>query len=448
MRPTRLYIVTMGLLLAAAPAIGALTAEQKCQAGKNQAAGKYADCRQKAEASLVKTGDTTKYAIAISKCETKFQTKWQKLIDAATAAGATCPDAPLTRPDFQSVIDEHADNLAQALGGGGLGDCSSDLATCTADLGTCTGDLATCNGSLGTCNTTLTNTQASLTTCTGDLGTCTTSLSTCQSGTATPGDVLSGKTFSSSGGVGQTGTMPNNGAVSLTPGTSPVTVAAGSHNGAGTVAGDADLVAGNIKNGVDIFGVTGTVQPPPLRTGQTTTYGTGSDGAVQKGATRSFTDNGNGTITDNTTGLMWEKKSDDGGIHDKDNFYTWGMTSIPYTMNGTMVTTFLATLNGGGGFAGYTDWRIPNVNELQSLINYGAVSPSVYGALNSSCAAGCTVDGVGGPACSCTVSSFYWSSTTFQDSPGLAWDVYFGLGVVDWSTKSGNLYVRAVRGGS
>jgi hypothetical protein len=66
-----------------------------------------------------------------------------------------------------------------------------------------------------------------------------------------------------------------------------------------------------------------------LKTGQTTAYGTGSDGDLQKGTARSYTDNGDGTITDNVTGLMWEKKSDDGGIHDKDNMYTWGMTSSP-----------------------------------------------------------------------------------------------------------------------
>src|SRR5437870_9536123 len=95
------------------------------------------------------------------------------------------------------------------------------------------------------------------------------------------------------------------------------------------------------------------------KTGQTIPYGPGSDGAVRAGASRSFTDNGDGTITDNTTGLMWEKKSDDGSIHDWNDRYSWGMNSPPYMMNGTMVTTFLATLNASVGFAGHTDWRIP-----------------------------------------------------------------------------------------
>jgi hypothetical protein len=178
-------------------------------------------------------------------------------------------------------------------------------------------------------------------------------------------------------------------------------------------------------------------------TGQTTAYGSGSDGNVQAGATLSYTDNGDGTITDNNTGLMWEKKSDDGSIHDKDNFYTWGMTSPPYTMNGTMVTTFLAALNAGGGFAGHTDWRIPNYKELVSILNLENFTPAISPAFNTACAPLCTVT-----TCSCTQSASYWSSTTYQNGPGSAWFVDFYDGEVNNGSKVPNYYVRAVRGGS
>lgn len=57
-----------------------------------------------------------------------------------------------------------------------------------------------------------------------------------------------------------TGTMPNRGAVSITPTTTSVTVSAGYHNGSGSVAGDADLIPANIKSGEEIFGVAGTLQ--------------------------------------------------------------------------------------------------------------------------------------------------------------------------------------------
>ena len=180
-----------------------------------------------------------------------------------------------------------------------------------------------------------------------------------------------------------------------------------------------------------------------LKTGQTTSYGPGSDGDLQKGTARSYTDNGDGTITDNVTGLMWEKKSDDGSIHDKDDTYTWGMASPPYTMDGTMVTEFLAALNSDDGFAGYTDWRIPNINELQSLVDHEKLGPAVNPAFYMDCTGGCTVT-----TCSCTQGGDYWSSTTSQNIIGAARNVSFSAGYESFKGKSEPLYVRAVRGGS
>src|SRR5207247_8582198 len=79
-----------------------------------------------------------------------------------------------------------------------------------------------------------------------------------------------------------------------------------------------------------------TTAPPACHfpaTGQTTCWdssgnvipcaGTGQDGDLQKGAPLSYTDNGDGTITDNNTGLMWEKLSMDGSVHDVSTTYPW-----------------------------------------------------------------------------------------------------------------------------
>lgn len=82
------------------------------------------------------------------------------------------------------------------------------------------------------------------------------------SGDAQPSDVLSGKTFTNDSGE-QTGTMPNRGAYNITPGTRNVTIPAGYHNGMGVVYGDPDLISANIKQGVNIFGVSGTLKPAP-----------------------------------------------------------------------------------------------------------------------------------------------------------------------------------------
>jgi hypothetical protein len=180
--------------------------------------------------------------------------------------------------------------------------------------------------------------------------------------------------------------------------------------------------------------------------GQTTSYGPGSDGDVQAGAALTFVDNGDGTVTDANTGLMWEKKSDDGSVHDWDDTYAWGSASVPYLMNGPMVTVFLDTLNdvaGGGAncFAGHCDWRMPNRRELESIIDFENVNPAVPGVFNSTCAPGCSVT-----TCSCiTLTNSYWTSTTYSQLPAAAWVVNFSVGNIFADIKSSDYYVRAVR---
>ena len=87
--------------------------------------------------------------------------------------------------------------------------------------------------------------------------------------------------------------------------------------------------------------------------------------------------------------------------------------------------------------------RSPKEYLLYSLVNLGAVNPSVFSAFNTSCAASCTV-----LTCSCTQSFSYWSSSTYQYAPTYAWYVFFGDGGVGNGGKSGSYYVRGVRGGS
>jgi len=180
-------------------------------------------------------------------------------------------------------------------------------------------------------------------------------------------------------------------------------------------------------------------------TGQTTCWnssgivvsctGTGQDGELRAGATLAYVDNGDGTITDSNTGLMWEKLSDDGTIHDWKNMYAWDNAFV----------VKIATLNGGGGFAGHTDWRVPNIKELQSIVNYELPypGPMVTTAFNTGCSAPCAVT-----ACSCTQSHYYWSSSSNASNPNNAFVVHFNNGYEDASSKTNLSYVRAVRGGS
>ncbi|MBF0224980.1 MAG: DUF1566 domain-containing protein [Desulfobacterales bacterium] len=77
--------------------------------------------------------------------------------------------------------------------------------------------------------------------------------------------------------------------------------------------------------------------------------------AQHEGLTPNYTDNGDGTITDNNTGLMWQK---DPG------------SKMTYTAAAAGASSF--------NLAGYTDWRLPTIKELYSLILFSGMDPSGY----------------------------------------------------------------------
>ena len=122
----------------------------------------------------------------------------------------------------------------------------------------------------------------------------------------------------------------------------------------------------------------------------------------------SFTDNGDGTVTDNVTGLMWQQEDDD----DSRDWYE----AIDYC----------EALN----LAGYTAWRLPDEYELQGIIDYGRYYPAI--------------DTVYFPN---TNSSSYWSSSTHAWAGGGAWSIASKYGDVACSSfKYNPKYVRCMRG--
>lgn len=164
--------------------------------------------------------------------------------------------------------------------------------------------------------------------------------------------------------------------------------------------------------------------------------GTGQDGETQTGRPLIYVDNGDGTISDPNTGLMWEKLSDDGSIHDFNDVFTWDDARA----------VKIASLN-ASNFAGYRDWRLPNVKELISIVNYENNAPAISSEFNAECSPGCSA-----LTCSCTSLAAYWTSTSYVNGAGYStdwsWFVVFGSGRADAFQASLGLHARAVRGGS
>ena len=165
------------------------------------------------------------------------------------------------------------------------------------------------------------------------------------------------------------------------------------------------------------------------KTGQTTCWdingyaidcaGTGQDGDYQKGVSvdQRFTDNGDGTVTDNLTGLIWLKNADCFG------YQTWNEA---VTVSNTLASGACGLTD--GSVAG--DWRLPNRKELESLLDLGQFDPALP---------------LGHPFSGVRLS-FYWSSTAYA-YPNFAWDVNMVDGYVIFDDKNGILFVWPVRGG-
>ena len=148
-----------------------------------------------------------------------------------------------------------------------------------------------------------------------------------------------------------------------------------------------------------------------------------------------------GCTRDNVTDLMWEVKTDDGGLRDKDNTYTWYNSDsntnggdVGAENGGTCPDTgncdtekYVASVN-ATGLCGYNDWRMPDLSELISIVEFGQSQPAI--------------DITYFPK---TIDGGYWTATPHSNYISSAWKVLLDFGS-DLSGNSGNgEYVRLVR---
>jgi len=151
------------------------------------------------------------------------------------------------------------------------------------------------------------------------------------------------------------------------------------------------------------------------KTGQTTSYATGDDGDLQKGVAcpnPRFNDNSDGTVNDNFTGLMWTKQISLGS-----NTWQNALNRIAGMNSGTYSNY------------SYTDWRLPNVNEIRSVINLGVGAPALISGYPFT-----SVPGAG-----------IWSSTTRASSSAAAWFPGVWYGEKYYTNKTNGESTWAVR---
>lgn len=148
-----------------------------------------------------------------------------------------------------------------------------------------------------------------------------------------------------------------------------------------------------------------------------------------------YTEHGSGTVTDNVTSLMWKQ-------------CTEGLNTTAAPCDTGFITTYtwqmalnkLEAINSSGGFAGHTDWRLPNRNELASLVELQCYNPAINVNLFPNTVSSIAFD----------LTKFYWTSSQYVSlnaTGGESWAYLFfsGSGVV--VPKSDTHFIRLVRGG-
>jgi hypothetical protein len=138
-----------------------------------------------------------------------------------------------------------------------------------------------------------------------------------------------------------------------------------------------------------------------------------------------YTVNNDGTVSDSKTRLMWAQCSQG---------QTWASNGGAGSCSGTVSThTWQAALTTAEAvtLAGHSDWRLPNIKELSSLVAINCADPAINATIFPST----------------PLSSYFWSGSPSADDSSRAWSVYFDYGYGGYYNKSASYGVRVVRDG-
>ena len=137
--------------------------------------------------------------------------------------------------------------------------------------------------------------------------------------------------------------------------------------------------------------------------------------------TNRFTINNDGTVSDTKTGLTWKKCSEgQSGVDCRTG------TATTYTWQGALQQA--QSVNNNGGFAGYKNWRLPSIKELNSIVEEQCIEPSINLAVFPE-----------------SQGRWYWSSSPYANNSSYALGVDFDGGLSNDYYKYGDYFVRLVR---
>lgn len=145
---------------------------------------------------------------------------------------------------------------------------------------------------------------------------------------------------------------------------------------------------GDYPDGNNLTCTSNISSPQDCHQGRDATNNNNSDGNAGFSFTK-LDENGNALnsiagswscIRDDVTNLVWEVKTDDGGIHDKDISYRWGGITHVGNFGTEFFDDWDVLVNGsnnGSGLCGFTNWRVPTLQELKSIVDLGNLAPAI-----------------------------------------------------------------------